>query len=300
MRRLIFRISIPFAFALLLSACNLPFLPQKSGLQITASPQSSVFLNNESIGTTPIIRNGFSSGSYKIKIVPTDPTIPSWESTITLTGGTQTAIDRQLLADPNLNSGYVLSYEKLSDSKATDVSIISAQSNVTVAIDGKQKGFTPVTDNSLEPKSHNFFLTSPGFQDRSIKGLVSPGLRLIINVQLAGLAVVPTPTPTPQLTPAPTATPSGALTPTPKIDPLLLPKQSSSSAVTKPFVEILSTPTGWLKVRATGNSSGTELAKVNPGDRFPYLDVNTTGWYQIEYLPDKNGWISATYAKLVK
>lgn len=298
MRRLISHFSIPFAFALLLSACTLPFLPQKSGLIITSSPPSGVFLNNESFGSTPLMKDGLRSGSYKIKLVPVDPTIPSWEGNITLTSGTKTAVDRQLNTDPNLNGGYVLSYEKLSNSKATEVSIVSAQSNVMVAIDGKQKGFTPVTDDSLEPKSHVFFLTSPGFQDRSIKGLISPGLRLVINAQLAGLAIVPTPTPEP--TPAPTATPSGTLTPTPRLDPLLLPKQSSPSAITKPFVEILPTPTGWLKVRAAGNSSGTELAKVNPGDRFPYLDVNTAGWFQIEYLPGKNGWISATYAKLVK
>jgi uncharacterized protein YgiM (DUF1202 family) len=69
----------------------------------------------------------------------------------------------------------------------------------------------------------------------------------------------------------------------------------------KPYVEILSTPTGFLRVRESASTGATELAQVNPGDKFPYKEEDSTAsWYQIEYLTGKWGFVSSTYAKLVK
>jgi uncharacterized protein YgiM (DUF1202 family) len=93
------------------------------------------------------------------------------------------------------------------------------------------------------------------------------------------------------------------VTPTPtKTTITPLPKQATSSAaLAKPYVEILTTPTGFLRVRETASTTGTELAQVNPGDKFAYnADESTASWYQIEYTKGKWGFVSSTYAKLVK
>jgi uncharacterized protein YgiM (DUF1202 family) len=70
------------------------------------------------------------------------------------------------------------------------------------------------------------------------------------------------------------------------------------------FVEILSTPTGFLRVREEPSSLGKEIGQVEPGKNYVLVETDEkTGWFKIEYLPaqagedGKVGWISNQYAK---
>lgn len=299
MKRLISRLSLLAVFSIVLSACSLPGLGnQHAGIQITTTPQANVYLDNDPLGPQPIIRDNIKPGNHTIRIASSDSTILPYETQVTLNPGVVTIIDRQLSTDPTQVSGYTLTFEKLSDKNATEVNVITTQENVSVSIDGNPAGFTPVNTNSIAAGTHVFLLSSPGYQDKTVKANVQAGHRLVINAQLASQQTVPVPS----ISPEPIATPSGSITPTLKPSDLSpTPKSSTSSAaVAKPYVEILSTPTGWLRVRAEGDPNATEVAKVYPGDKLPYLDSNTAGWYEIEYQTGKNGWISSQYAKLVK
>jgi uncharacterized protein YgiM (DUF1202 family) len=60
-------------------------------------------------------------------------------------------------------------------------------------------------------------------------------------------------------------------------------------------ITIKETETGWLKVREASSSSGKEITRVKPGEKYVLLN-ETTDWYQIDLGNNKNGWISATYA----
>jgi len=63
----------------------------------------------------------------------------------------------------------------------------------------------------------------------------------------------------------------------------------------------LSTPTGFLRVRSEPSTAGEEVAQVDPGDRFPYLETDEdTGWFKIEYEDGEEGWVSNQYAKKVE
>ena len=64
-------------------------------------------------------------------------------------------------------------------------------------------------------------------------------------------------------------------------------------------LEILSTPTGWLRVRFEPSLEASEAAKVDTGKTFAYFEEQS-GWYQIEYEKGKKGWISAQYANPVE
>jgi len=293
------KLSLTLLSSIILSGCTLPLLGNsKAGLQITSSPQANVSIDGQSIGLTPIIRDNLKTGSKMIKIAASDSTVLPWEGQVALNPGAVTILDRQLSSDPTQASGYSLTFEKLSDKNASEVSITTTQENISVAIDGNPSGFTPLKTNSISAGAHIFLLNSPGYQDKTIKATVQIGYRLVINAQLAAAQITPTPTPTL----SPTATPSGSLTPTPtrKTDLSPTPKSTTSATLAKPYVEILSSPTGWLRVRETGSASGTELAKVNPGERFPYISSNDTGWHQIEYTKGQKGWVSGTYSKVVK
>ncbi len=301
MRSRILRTLPILLFSLLLAGCQLNPFAKKSGIQITSHPDANVVINGKSVGKTPFYDESLVPGMATIQLTAIDSG-QSWEGKVNLVAGTLTTVHREFGATPDKSHSYTLSFEKLANSKDSSVSIISLPPNATVSIDGKPAGFTPATaDISTGP--HVFSFTAPGYQDKIVNAAVQAGYRLALNLTLATMDIVPTPTPTPLV-----ATPSGSLTPSPKAKPTIaqtvtpLPKQASSSAVlATPYVEILTTPTGWLKVRDAASVSGIELAKVNPGDKFAYKALDSTAsWYSIEYVKGSWGFVSSQYAKLVK
>ncbi len=280
-------------FSVLLAGCDLNPFAKKAGIQVTAHPEANVSINGQSVGKTPVYIDNEKAGTYTVQMTAVDSG-QTWEGKVNLLGGTLTTVNREFGDTPDKSHSYSLSFEKLSSSKAAAVSIVSLPANATISIDGKPQGFTPLSVD-IDSGPHVFTFTAPGFQDKIVNASVQPGYRLVLNFTMAALDITPTPTPT-------IATPSaGLVTPPKTVTPL--PKQASSSAtvMTKPYVEILTTPTGWLKVRETPSTTATELAKVNPGDKFPYkADLSTGSWYQIEYVTGQWGFISSSYAKLFK
>ena len=78
---------------------------------------------------------------------------------------------------------------------------------------------------------------------------------------------------------------------------LIIPIISSASAnLNKPRVQILSTPTGFLRVRQDSSVAGLEIAQVKPGESYELIDEKT-GWFEIKLTDGKLGWISSSYAK---
>lgn len=302
MRNRLLKLTCLLFFSAFLSGCSLNLFGQKSGLDIVSHPQAEVLLDGQSLGKTPIIQSINKTGTYTLRMNPTDSSLGSWETKVTLSKGYYTAVNYQFGKTPDQSSSHVLTYEKLADKSKNEITIVSNPSNVSVAIDDNPSGFSSQPLTSVTAGSHKFTFSTPGYQDKTFNAKVIDGQRLVINLQMATQAIIPTPTPTPLATPSATLTPS--LTPTPSttaktVTPL--PKQASASAtLAKPYVEILSTPTGWLKVRADASVSAEELAKVNPGDRFPYRESTVTGWYEIQYVTGKWGFVSSQYAKLVQ
>jgi len=280
-------------FSIFLAGCNLNPFAKKAGIQVTSDPEANVQINGESKGKTPIYIDNEKAGTYTVLMTAADSG-QTWETKVNLLGGTLTTVHRVFGETQDKSHSFTLSFEKLSNNKSSAVNIISLPTNATISIDGKPQGFTPLSID-IDAGPHVFTFTAPGFQDKIVNASVQAGYRLILNFTMGVLDITPTPTPT-------IATPSAALvTPTPGTV-TTLPKQATSSAtLVKPYVEILTTPTGWLKVRETASTTGTELAKVNPGDKFSYkVDGSTGSWYQIEYIPGKWGFVSSSYAKLVK
>lgn len=61
-------------------------------------------------------------------------------------------------------------------------------------------------------------------------------------------------------------------------------------------VVILDTPTGWLRVRSGPGTTFVEVAKVNPGEKYEFLE-ESSGWYKIQFKGGKEGWVVGTYVK---
>jgi hypothetical protein len=301
------RLGLVLLAGILLSGCSIPGLAgqQKSGLQITATPQATVFLNGNSVGMTPVMQEDLKPGEYTVKLTPTDNSLQPWETKIKLTPGVLTVVDRKLAPSLDQSHGHTLSFEKISQKQKAEVAITSLPDSVNVNVDGSPQGFTPVSLDTISEGDHTIILSSPGFEDKVIKARSLNGYRLTINAQLAKKVEAPeidlTDTEaTPSADISPSVSPTSTPTPTKKLTPSPTKTASGSAEVKKPYVEISTTPTGWLRVRSEASSAGTELAKVNTGEKFPYLATDSTGWVQIEYSTGKKGWVSSQYVKVVK
>lgn len=293
MRSRIFSGLFIIVFSLFLAGCELNPFAKKAGIQITSHPDANVVIDGKSVGKTPYYVENATPGNVSIQMTAIDSG-QSWEGKVNLVSGTLTTVHREFGATPDKSHSYSLSFEKLSNNKDSSVNIVSLPSSATVSIDGKPQGFTP-TSIDVAAGPHVFSFTAPGYQDKIVNAAVQPGYRLNLNLTMATMDIVPTPTPTP------VATPSATISPTKKATITPLPKQASSSAtIATPYVEILKTPTGFLRVREKPSVSGTELAQVNPGDKFPYKESSVAGWYGIEYAEGSWGYVSSQYAKLVK
>jgi len=276
--------------------------PGPAALQVSTTPKSTVFIDGSQVGITPFFDDKLKPGEHTIKLTPeeTADSLTFWEGKVTLAPGILTVINRNFGKDESSSSGEVISLEKISSRDKAALAVISTPDQAVVKVNGEPKGFAPVVIEDLTAGDYKVAVAVPGYEERNVTAQAMAGYKLTINVQLAqiieGIAeatpsgeeeekevvkeeatTTPTPTPTPKTSPKPTATPPE-----------------------KPYVKIKETPTGWLRVRDKPSSEGEELTKVDPGEMFPYLNEEESGWYKIEYEKDKEGWISGVYAELVE
>lgn len=268
--------------------------PGPGALQISTTPKATVFIDGTQVGVTPFFDDKLKSGEHTVRLVPeaTTDSLVSWEGKVNLTPGILTAINRNFATSEAFSSGEIIWLEKISSRDKSSLSVISTPDQAVVKVDGEPKGFSPVLVENLSPGSHQLIVGTPGYEERTISAKTVAGYKLIVNVQLAQkIEGIEEATPSAQLgpSPSPKASPTPKTTPKPTVTP-----------PEKPYVLIKETPTGWLRVRMEPSVSATEAAKVNPGEMFPYLNEEKSGWLKIEYEEGKEGWVSGVYVELVK
>jgi len=277
--------------AVLLSGCTLKGLFNKrpSGLDITSTPPSTVFLNGESVGDTPYSNKAIDPGEYTIKLVPQGgDNLTPYEIKRTLPSEVSTVISRNFAASDPDSSGYILMLEPEAGGK-TYLSVISDPDAVNVNLDNAPHGFTPLSKIETTPGSHSIFLTSPGYLEQTIPVNTVAGYNLVLSTKLASQSInLMAPDAT---TPA---TPSATLSPSPSN------ASPSSMTMAKPYVEVLETETGWLRVRKEASGTAEELGKANTGEKLKYLGETTqTGWHKVEFAGSV-GYVSGKYVILTK
>lgn len=242
--------------------------PGKAGLLIETTPQSTVFLDGEQVGTTPysVVRN---SGEVTLRLVPqADGTILApWGAKVRLIENVKTIVRREFGETESASSGEILSFEKIAGQSA-QLAIISTPDSAQITVDGEVRGFTPVKISSISVGEHKIVLSHPGYKEREISSRAEAGYKLTIDAILAQI----------EEHEGGEATPSGGLQ--------------------KTQIEVLDTPTGFLRVRMEPATTATEAAQVKPGKKFALLEESTDKkWFKIEYEKGKQGWVSAQYAK---
>lgn len=270
-RRSFFTISAILGTVLLLfSGKSIIFDRQKNSfsvLQVDATPQSAVLLNDQNVGNTPYLNEKLKSGEYKIKV-------SDWETKLTLIPDTLTYISRNSGPTEEQSSGQTLILEKLASERASEMVIVSIPGQAFVRLDGLDKGKTSLVVDNPANRDHMVVVSIPGYSSEIIRARTISGFRLNIIVKLAKITAEPKPT-------------IGLLDSTP-----------SAQLLVKPYVVIKPTPTGFLRVRMQPSTDSTESGQVKPAEKYPLLS-ETDGWVEIK-LPNITGWVSDQYVEKIK
>lgn len=254
--------------------------PKPGGILVSTTPASSVYINGNLVGKTPF-KGTYDAGNISIKLVPeiTDQNLVPYETRLTLISGIQTVVRREFAKTEEESSGDVISFEK-ENRQTTSLIIISTPDNAQISLDGVPRGFTPYKTFTISPAEHQITIKAPEYSDRTLTVKTLQGFRLTVFAKLAKIQ-------------GNQEVKAAEATPIPEI---------------KIFVEILNTPTGFLRVRTQPGSAGEEIAEIKPGSRYLYLDTDvSTGWFKIQYqdpapgLPDGIvGWISNQFANKIE
>lgn len=302
-----------------LSGCTLPFFGSKpAALQVASNPIASVYINGNHVGQTPFYDENIKPGEHAVRILVEDDPTKDWQTKIILHPETVSSIYREFSSGNEESYNFIMQMEPVASKKMTEISVATTPENVIVKLDGSPQGFSPVTIQNIEEGEHSLTLTAPGYQDITIPIQARNGFRVVVTADMGktplGLFGTDDPTATESatlnnatdsadleesesdITPTPRTSPS----PTPRVSSTPAPQSGTSGALEPPYVTILETGTGWLRVRSEPNGLvDNEVARVDVGDSFPHKDTQS-GWYQIEYEPGNLGWISAQFARLTQ
>ena len=250
------------------------FRPKAAGILIETAPSSTVFIDGVQVGATPyeVVRE---PAEIVVKLVAqaAEKSYEIFETKINLVSGVKTVIRHEFAESQDLAQSEIMSFEKIGRGQ-TEFAIVSIPDAAKISIDGQVRGFAPYKTSMINAGEHELTVSADGFNDRTIVVKTVNGYKLIVVVKLSqSFEISPSPSPT-----------------TEDLD-----------EDKKTLIEILSTPTGFLRVRAQPIASSAEIGQVKPGERFPFLEQDaTTGWFKIEFGEGISGWVTNQYAKKVE
>jgi hypothetical protein len=248
------------------------FKPRGAGISIETTPAAAVYIDGTQVGRTPY-KETRDPGELTVKLIPESfgsPLAP-YETKIELVSGIETVVRRDFAETEDESGGVVISFEKVGG-KETSIAVVSIPDSAEITIDGTVRGFAPLKESSVAPGEHTLRVVADGYKERVVRLNAQEGYKLTALVKLA---------------------PNG------EVQGESEKKEEEPEKPQVQEVEILDTPTGYLRVRQGPSTSYEEIAQVEPGERYRYLESDEdTGWLKIE-LENSEGWVSNQYAKKV-
>lgn len=324
----------------LMSGCTLPWAKRNQGaLQVTSNLAAAVHLDDSHVGQTPYYNENLKMGEYTLKLAANDSSgSRDWQSKISIGRRVLTVVNYEYGKSIEDSSYEVMELESLATKTGAELTISTLPDNVIVKLDGELKGFSPISFDQISAGDHTLGLEAPGYKSKTINAKVNDGHRLKIKVQLArdmlaqdqeatssaqlettAVPASPSPTPKPSASPSPKTSPSPKASPSPspkasaspspsaKTTPSPTPQSgvisgaANSSELEVPYVKILESGTGWLRVRSEPAASGdNEVAKVKVGTYFKFIEKNDAGWTKIEHQSGQEGWVASKYTQLTE
>jgi len=247
------------------------FRPKRAGLLIETTPTAAVFIDAEQVGRTSF-KATRKPGEIVVKLIPqsADQAFAPFETKVTLVSGIETVIKREFGDSEETSAGEIVSFVKIGGDKAS-LAVVSVPNAAQIVIDGAIRGFAPYKTSSITAGEHKILVTAPGYLERALSIKTIEGYKLTVIVKLA---------------------PSEEMQPT---------EENPVEESKRTEVEILPTGTGFLRVRSGPGKANEEIARVEPGKRYPFIEEDEeTGWFEIEHEEGSQGWISGEYGKKIE
>lgn len=239
--------------------------PPLASLSVETKPGSKVIINGSEVGKTPYETTS-SQDEIVLRLIPEGKEDLFFEKKIKLSSGVATVVRWEWGEAELASAGEILSFEK-TESDAVGFALVSVPDAVEIEVDGVIRGFSPYKTTALSFGEHAVRVSSPKYEDRTFRIKLVKGYKLTSDVKLA-------------------------LKGSPE-------DENKKDVPPEVFVEILTTPTGFLNVRRSPGSLSQSLGQAKPGEKYPFLEEDEKGqWFKITFK-DKEGWVSAQYAKKV-
>ncbi|MGI8420060.1 MAG: PEGA domain-containing protein [Candidatus Levyibacteriota bacterium] len=277
---LVFIVSFVLALGIFLGAqYYLSNNTQQGALQVTSSPRSKVYLNNQYLGQTPMCKcdsDTLDVGEYTIRLVPLDSSLQEFQEKITVSQGVLTVVDRKFGKNAQ-SEGSIISLSPLEDKTKAQLLVVSFPQDAQVLLDDQTIGKTPILYKKPTESDHDLKVSKEGYNEKEIPIRTPLGYKVTVAVYLS----VST-TDLSDTSASNSATPTAASS---------TPSPSANKRVT-----ILNTPIGILKVREGPSLSATEVGQAIPGKSYTVVGEEAD-WYEISLDDGTVGWVSSRYAK---
>lgn len=239
-----------------------------AGISIETTPEAQVYLDGVKVGRTPY-EGTLKPKEVVIKLVPESEGLVHFEAKVSLAPKIKTIIRRDFGETEEASAGEIISFEK-SGGNTPVLAAISIPDSIQISIDGTIRGFTPYKTTQISEGTHQITFSADDYKERTINDITPiKGYKLTLIVKLAKNKETTVPTPTPE-------------------------------PIKQTMVEILSTDTGFLRVRSEPGPGGKEVGQVKPGEKYLFLEEDEkTGWFKIELNKEVSGWVSNQFAKKV-
>ncbi len=291
-------------FAFILSGCAKK--EALGAIKITTSQPASVQIDGKNVGQSPYSDEKIRAGEMSLRLTPQDTSLQPWDSLIDVASGVFTVVNRTFATNNNQAEGYIMTMKTVSQAIAS-ISVVSEPDGAMVKLDGSPIGPTPLEKNQVTAGSHILVISAPGYKELEVPVNTQDGYKVMIDAKLSKLEVSPI-TDISEATDSADATdsatnteakPSGSVSPTPTKSSNKTPTPTKAGDVKSTgTVKILSTPTGWLRVRKEASVNSDEVGRVNPGETYDLLDEES-GWYKIKLDNGDMGWVAGQYADKV-
>jgi hypothetical protein len=182
----ILHLSLLAAATVILSGCNFLQKPKHSGIQvITNNVPSAVFLNDQHINNTPLHEKTIAPGQYTLKLVPENPELAPYETTVTLREGLLTVVTWKPAERPELSGGVIYEMEPLDNRTRSEVSFVTIPDGAIISFQSRERTFSPIILTDVAVGQHEFELTLPSYETQKHTINVIPGFRMVIRAKLA-------------------------------------------------------------------------------------------------------------------
>jgi len=252
----------------------------KGALQVTANPESNVFLNGAFIGKTPLckceVQDMLATGEYTIRITPKEGGYTSFEDKVTIGKSVLTVVDRTF-GKGGSSEGSIISLVPIQDPKKAEILVVTFPDRAELQLNSIDQGETSKLLKDVTISDHEITVQKNGYREKTVRIRTAPGYKLISTVFLG-------------------VSPETAKAPQTVLGDQKVASVSATPSVKPSTVIILKTPNGFLRVRREPSLSAAEIGRVTPDDVFDVLEEKT-GWYKIKLTTGAQGWVSAQYVQ---